>query len=109
MDEIKELTKKIVDFRDNRDWEQFHNAKDLSIALSIEASELLENFLWRQAKDAEHESIKEELADVFMYAFLLAHKEDLDVQEIVEQKLKMNNEKYPVSKSKGNATKYTDL
>lgn len=102
---INELKK----FRDERAWEQFHNAKDLSIALSIEANELLEQFLWKNAEEANIEKIKEELADVFAYSLLLVHNLNLDVEEIVLNKIKMNAEKYPIDKAKGNAKKYNEL
>jgi NTP pyrophosphatase (non-canonical NTP hydrolase) len=96
-------------FRDERDWNQFHNPKDLSIALSIESNELLEQFLWKNHSDANKEKLKEELADVFAYAFLLADKLQLDVEEIVLEKIKLNGLKYPVDKSKGTAKKYDEL
>jgi NTP pyrophosphatase (non-canonical NTP hydrolase) len=102
---INELKK----FRDERDWSQFHNPKDLSLALSIEANELLEQFLWKKPEDANIEKVKEELADVFSFAFLLADKYKLDVEDIVLKKIKQNNEKYPVDKAKGTAKKYNEL
>jgi len=71
MSETVEIIRELKDFRDKRDWAQFHNAKDLALALSIEANELLECFLWKNAEDAKIDKIKEELADVFSYAFLL--------------------------------------
>lgn len=104
-----DITKKILAFRDARDWKQFHNSKDLALALSIESSELLEIFLWKGNEDFDIEKLKEELADVFMYAFLLADKHQLDVQEIIEKKIDVNNTKYPIEKAKGNATKYDKL
>lgn len=109
MSDIKEITETLVKFRNERDWEQFHNPKDLAIALNIEAGELLENYLWKSPKEANEEKVKEELADVFAYAFLLAEKHGFDVKEILLDKIKKNGEKYPVEKSKGNATKYTEL
>ena len=96
-------------FRNERDWEQFHNPKDLAIALNIETSELLELFLWKSAEEANKEKLKEELADVFAYAFLLADKLELDVEKIVLEKITKNNEKYPIDKAKGNANKYNEL
>lgn len=102
LDELKK-------FRDERDWAQFHNPKDLAIALSIESSELLEIFLWKSAEKADIDRIKEELADVFAYAFLLADKYSLDVEEIVLDKIKKNALKYPTDKSKGTAKKYNEL
>ena len=106
---MEEVIKQLRLFRDERDWKQFHNPKDLSLALSIEASELLEVFLWKNSEEADVEKVKEELADVFAYAFLLADTYDLDVEKIVLDKIARNNEKYPVSKSKGSAKKYTEL
>lgn len=101
--------REIRQFTEDRDWDQFHNGKDLAIALSIEASELNEAFLWKDAKDVKIEKVKEELADVFNYAFLIADKYDLDVREIVMAKLAKNAEKYPVDKARGKSDKYTEL
>ncbi len=109
MSQIKKITSEIIKFRDERDWEQFHNGKDLALALSIEAAELNQLFLWKSADEVDSDKIKEELADIFNYAFLLAHKYGFDVEEIVMSKIKKNAEKYPVDKSKGNAKKYTEL
>jgi len=112
MSEIIEITKALVDFRDERDWKQFHDTKNLALALSIEAAELNELFLWKSIKESDEvdtERLKEELADVFAYAFLLAEKHQLDVKQIVLDKIARNAEKYPVEKAKGTATKYTEL
>lgn len=109
MGEIKNITEKLIQFRNERDWAQFHNAKDLALALSIEVAELNELFLWKKAEEADVSKIKDELADVFAYAFQLAAKYDFDVQEIVESKMAKNALKYPVQKAKGSAEKYTDL
>ena len=109
MTDINKITQELRTFRDERDWAQFHNPKDLAIALSIEASELLELFLWKPAEDAEVEKVKEELADVFAYAFMLADKYGLDVAKIMQDKLAKNSLKYPVSKAKGSARKYNEL
>ncbi len=109
MKDIQELIKEIRDFRDARDWEQFHNSKDLALALSIEASELLELFLWKDNEGAKPEKLKEELADILMYAFLLADKHQLDIKQIIQEKIRRNNEKYPIEKAKGNAKKYNEL
>ena len=106
---IKDITTKLVKFRDERDWSQFHNSKDLAIALSIEANELLEEFLWKNAEDAKIDNIKNELADVFAYAFLLAEKYDFNVEQIVLEKIKKNELKYPIDKAKGTSKKYTEL
>lgn len=99
----------LLKFRNERDWEQFHNPKDLALAINIEAGELLELFLWKDAEDAKKERVKEELADVFSFALLLAEKYDFDVEEIIMDKIKSNAEKYPVDKAKGTAKKYNEL
>jgi NTP pyrophosphatase (non-canonical NTP hydrolase) len=109
MTEFNELISKIVKFRDDRDWAQFHNPKDLAIALNIEASELLELFLWKTEDGANISRVKEELADILIYSLLLANKYNLDVMTIIESKLKQNSEKYPVDKAKGSAKKYNEL
>jgi len=109
MGEFQEIIQKLIEFRNERDWEQFHNPKDLAVALSIEANELLEQFLWKKPEQAKVEKVKEELADVFAYALLLAEKYNLDIKQIVFDKIEANAKKYPVDKAKGNATKYTDL
>jgi NTP pyrophosphatase (non-canonical NTP hydrolase) len=109
MKDWEELQKLLIEFRDNRDWAQFHNAKDLALALSVEASELNELFLWKNAEEANVEKVKEELADVIGYALLIAEKYNFDINEIVKDKISKNAEKYPVNKSKGSAKKYTDL
>lgn len=109
MSNFNDIIEQLVKFRNERDWEQFHNPKDLALALNIEAGELLELFLWKNAEDANREKVKEELADVFAFAFLLAQKYGFDVKEIVLEKIKQNGEKYPVDKAKGTAKKYTEL
>jgi NTP pyrophosphatase (non-canonical NTP hydrolase) len=107
--DIDFLTDKLVQFRDERNWAQFHNGKDLAVALSVEASELLELFLWKSETDVEPSRLKEELADVFAFALLLANKYGFDVRQIVMDKIESNATKYPVDLAKGNAKKYTDL
>ena len=109
MNDLEELRKKIVQFTKDRDWDQFHNGKDLALALSIEASELNEAFLWKDAKDVDVDKVKEELADIVNYAILIADKYDLDIKQIVLEKLRRNAEKYPVDKAYGNAKKYNEL
>ena len=93
MSDFKELTQKLTEFRDQRDWAQFHNPKDLAVALNIESGELLEAFLWKYAEDANVDKVKEELADVFAYALLLADKYQLDVYDIVAEKIERNGKK----------------
>ena len=104
MSDIKQITETLIKFRNERDWEQFHNPKDLAVALNIEAGELLENFLWKSHDAADKEKVREELADVFAYAFLLAEKYGFDVKEILLDKIKKNGVKYPI-KSKRNCQK----
>ncbi len=109
MNEFKELMTEIDRFTEERDWDQFHNPKDLAVALSIEASELMELYLWKKPEEANIGKVKEELADVFNYAFLIASKYQLDVPAIVREKMAENARKYPVDKAKGVATKYNEL
>lgn len=109
MNDIQIITEALVEFRNERDWEQFHNPKDLAIALNIEAGELLEAYIWKDFNSANPAKIKEELADVFAYAFLMAERCGLNVKDIVMEKIKHNSEKYPVEKAKGNAKKYNEL
>ena len=109
MSDIKELVDLLVRFRDERDWGQFHDSKNLALALSIEAAELNELFLWKKDSDAEQVDrvrLKEELADVFAYVLMLAEKNGLSVSEIVKEKIVKNAEKYPVEESRGSSAKY---
>ena len=106
------LISELVKFRDARNWAQFHNTKDLALAISIEAAELNELFLWKSNEESEqvdNNKLKEELADVLAFALLLAGKHGFDVKEIVLEKIRKNNEKYPVEKAKGTAKKYNEL
>jgi NTP pyrophosphatase (non-canonical NTP hydrolase) len=107
--DIHEITSMLIKFRDQRNWAQFHNSKDLALALSIEAAELNELFLWKDAGDVDVNKLREELADVFAFAFLLAHKHGLDVKKIVKAKIHRNAVKYPVRKARNTAKKYTEL
>lgn len=109
MSDLEDLRKAIVQFTQERDWDQFHNGKDLALALSIEAAELNEAFLWKDAKDVNVEKVKEELADIVNYAILIADKYDLDIKQIVLDKIRRNAEKYPVEKAYGSAKKYNEL
>lgn len=109
MTDIEELTLALRKFNEERDWDQFHNGKDLAVALSIEASELLEAFLWKKPEEAKIEKVREELADILNYAFQMADKYDLNIKEIMLEKLARNAEKYPVEKAKGSAKKYDEL
>jgi len=109
MSDIELLIDKLIQFRDARDWEQFHNPKDLALAINVEAGELLEQFLWKSPEEANKEKVKEELADIFAFALLLAHKYELDVKQIILEKIAANDLKYPVDKAKGTAKKYDEL
>ena len=109
MSDIDVILNELRKFNKERDWDQFHNGKDLAIGLSVEASELLEVFLWKAPDDASEEKIKEELADVLNYAFQMADKYRLDIKQIMLEKIQKNAEKYPVEKARGSAKKYTEL
>lgn len=109
MSDNNDIIDALLKFRNEREWEQFHNPKDLALAINVEAGELLELFLWKNHDEVDIDKLKKELADVFAYAFLLANKFDLDVKEIVLQKIDENAKKYPVDKAKGNAKKYNEL
>ena len=109
MKDLEEVISKLKKFRDERDWAQFHNPKDLALALSIESGELLEQFLWKKADEADVSKVKEELADIFAYALLLSDQYDFDVKEIILEKIEKNAKKYPVEKARGTAKKYDEL
>ena len=115
MSDIKELTTKIKKFRDKRDWKKFHNPKDVSLSLLLEAAELLERFQWKSSGEVEKyakenkDAIGDEIADVAIYLLGLTNDLGLDLKKIIEKKLKKNEKKYPVKKSKGKHTKYTKL
>ena len=99
MNNHEELKKKVNQFRDDRNWRQYHNEKDLALSISLEASELLELFQWKETEavvDNKRERIAEELADVLIYSYMMADNMDFDIDEIIEEKLKKNGEKYPV-------------
>ena len=103
MSDFKELLTLLEKFRDDRDWGQFHDSKNLALALSIEAAELNELFLWKKESESEEvdrQRLREELADVFAYAIMLAGRHGLDVSEIVKEKIEKNARKYPVEQSK---------
>ncbi|MFJ7640242.1 nucleotide pyrophosphohydrolase [Peribacillus sp. NPDC097225] len=100
MNDIQGLIKVINEFRDERDWRQYHNPKDLAISISIEAAELLEDFQWinnEQALKENKENIHEEIADVLIYSLMLCSDLGLDVKEIIEEKIVKNGTKYPVN------------
>ena len=108
----EETINEILKFRDERDWKQFHNPKDLAISISLESAELLEVFQWSGSDvsgENKKDKIKEELADVINYCVLMADACNLDIDQIVQDKIKKNNEKYPVEKAKGKSEKYSEL
>jgi len=109
---VNHLIEKLMEFRDQRNWKQFHNPKDLAISLVLEACELLENFQWKNSEQAVQEKrngIEEEMADVFCYLLLLSNEMGIDLERAVLDKIEKNAEKYPESKSFGSNKKYTEL
>lgn len=112
MDSIEKVIANLIKFRDERNWSQFHDSKNLALAISIEAAELNELFLWKDAEQSEtvdKQKIKDELADILSYSFLLADKHGFNIEEIVLDKIKRNEARYPISKAKGNAKKHNEL
>jgi len=115
MKSLKYLTWKIINFRDARDWKQFHNPKDVAISLVLEASELMAHFQWKNNLEIKKHiatnkmEISEELADIFYWVLLMSHDLDINIAEALEKKLKKNEIKYPVEKSRGKHTKYNKL
>jgi dCTP diphosphatase len=112
---IEELTKRIIGLRDARDWKQFHNPKDLSLSLVLEAGEVMEHFQWKNTDEmakyvkTNKAEIGEELADVLFWVLLMSHDLEIDILEALDKKIIKNEQKYPIEKSKGNAKKYTEL
>jgi NTP pyrophosphatase (non-canonical NTP hydrolase) len=115
MDELKKLTQKIVEFRDERDWSQFHNPKDLALSLVLEATEFLEIFQWKEGGEIHKtvekrkKDVEQELADVLYWTLLIAHDLKIDLPSALRQKLDANAAKYPVARAKGSSKKYTEL
>ena len=108
---MEQLIREIIDFRNERDWKQYHNPKDLALSLSLEASELLEVFQWKTDEEAvrtKRTEIEDELADVMIYAMTLAHDLDIDLATVIRSKIKKNAIKYPVDKAKGSARKHNE-
>lgn len=114
-EKLESLTEKLLEFRRQRDWEQFHDPKNLAEAISIEASELLEVFLWkttqdsRNLSDSNRQKVEEEAADIMIFLIYLSKECGFNLLDIVEQKIKTNSGKYPIEKSKGTAKKYNEL
>ena len=112
---IKEITARIRDFRDERDWKQFHNPKEMAVAIAVEAGELLEHFTWKTPEQSEqcvHErrdEIAEEMADVAILLFEMADNVGVDLAQAIEGKLAKNAEKYPMNKARGSNRKYNEL
>ena len=107
-----ETIRRVLKFRDDRDWRQFHTPKDLAISMSLEAAELLEVFQWSgtdQECSAKHDRLREELADILSYCILMADVCGFDLDEIMNEKVSKNEAKYPVEKARGSAAKYTEL
>ena len=112
---LKKVIDKIIKFRTARDWEQFHNPKNLAISISLEAAELLENFQWRDLEESlkfateNKEKISEEVADLLIYIFYLCNDLGIDFISAIDKKIEENNKKYPIDKSKGKSNKYNEL
>ena len=115
MTTIADLTQKIIEFRDKRDWEQFHNPKDVALSLTLEAAEVLEHFQWKNEEEIKQYSkthkddIGAELADVLNWILVMSHDLDIDILAALEKKIEENEKKYPIEKSRGNHTKYDKL
>ncbi len=115
MRNINNLTKKIIALRDARDWKQFHNPKDVSLSLVLEAGEVMEHFQWKNKEEMEkyvetnRDDIGEELADVLYWVLLMSHDLKINILDALDKKIKKNEKKYSVEKSKGNHKKYTEL
>lgn len=115
MNPIQRLTKEIIAFRNRRKWKQFHNPKDVSLSLVLEATEVMEHFQWKSPEEMKayvkknKQAISEELADVLYWVLLLSHDLNIDIEKALDRKIEINNQKYPVKKSKGKHTKYTEL
>src|SRR3989338_6556852 len=115
MTNLDDLQKKIIAFRDERDWKQFHTPKDMAISLALEAAEVLEHFQWKNEAEireyivSHKEEIGDELADVLWWVLLMSHDLGIDILEASEKKIEKTAKKYPVEKSKGRHTKYTEL
>ena len=108
----QETVDKTLNFRNERNWSQFHNPKDLAISISLESAELLECFQWSGADTevtSKREAMKEELSDIFIYSILLADRLKINLNEVIQAKILKNAENYPVEKSFGKSSKYTEI
>ncbi len=105
---MKEIIDKLLKFREERNWEEFHTPKNLACSISIEAGELLELFQW-DSKCSNRWQIKHEIADIIIYCIYLADHYSIDIEDAIKDKITINEKKYPISKSKGKATKYDKL
>jgi len=115
MNPIKRLTKKVLDFRNKRNWKQFHNPKDMALSLVLEATEVLEHFQWKNPEEVKKyvkESkveISEELADVLYWVLLMSHDLKIDIEKAMDRKIELTEKRYPIEKFKGKSTKYNKL
>lgn len=115
--DLQKLNQDIEHFVSEREWDQFHSVKNLSMALSVESSELLEIFQWMSEEDSNHiknnsqvmGKIEDEVADIFVYLLRIISKTDIDLEQVVRNKMRKNAQKYPVEKSRGNSKKYNEL
>lgn len=108
----QETAEKILNFRNERNWSQFHNLKDLAISISLEAAELLECFQWSGSDtevERKHKEMREELSDIFIYGLLLADRLKINLDEAIQEKIAQNADKYPIEKSFGKSSKYTEI
>jgi NTP pyrophosphatase (non-canonical NTP hydrolase) len=109
MSTLEDMTRRIIEFRDARDWKQFHNPKDLAISLVLEATEVLEHFQWKDHIRANKADVADELADALYWIILMSNDLEIDVVDALDRKMKKNEAKYPVDKAKGKHTKYNKL
>jgi NTP pyrophosphatase (non-canonical NTP hydrolase) len=113
--ELERLTARIVAFRDERDWKQFHNPKDIAVSISLEAAELLELTQWKNGQELQsfletkRADVGDELSDILYWVLLLAYEEKIDLATAFEDKMRKNEAKYPIAKAKGSAKKYSEL
>lgn len=115
MSDLEDLQRRVIKFRDERDWKQFHNPKDTALSLVLEASEYMEHYQWKTSEEVKQhvkdrkEDLEDEVADVFYYLFLIAEDLNIDLASVLIRKLEKNEKRYPVDKSKGSHKKYTEL